>query len=119
MRLRLRTPIPLAIVMAAGLLFGFPGSPGAQTDSAHTLEPLQPRLDEMKAGFEDRAPKETIDLYEGAIRDLRESGILDRALNVGDTATDFALPNAVGDTVALSDLLSDGPVVVVWYRGGW
>lgn len=80
---------------------------------------LQPQLDSMSARFRQRAPNETIDLYQGAIDDLRGSGILETALNVGDTVPEFALPNAVGDTVPLASLLAKGPLVIVWYRGGW
>ncbi|HEX8299800.1 MAG TPA: peroxiredoxin-like family protein [Rubricoccaceae bacterium] len=41
------------------------------------------------------------------------------ALKVGDTAPDFALPDASGRTVRLSDLLASGPVVLAFYRGSW
>ncbi len=36
-------------------------------------------------------------------------------LKVGDQAPDFAIPDADGHTVRLSDLLADGPVVVAFY----
>ena len=42
-----------------------------------------------------------------------------RALGVGETAPDFALPNAAGRDVRLSDLLARGPVVLTFYRGAW
>ncbi len=42
-----------------------------------------------------------------------------RALGVGDRAPDFVLPNATGQSVRLSDLLADGPVVLTFYRGAW
>ena len=41
------------------------------------------------------------------------------AVSVGDTAPLFALPNAIGQTVRLGDLLAQGPVVLSFYRGGW
>jgi peroxiredoxin len=50
---------------------------------------------------------------------VAESGILDRVKKVGDQAPDFALKNAAGTEIKLSDLLKDGPVVLTWYRGGW
>lgn len=40
-------------------------------------------------------------------------------LVVGEEAPDFALPNAFGATVRLSELLADGPVVLTFYRGAW
>lgn len=40
-------------------------------------------------------------------------------LKVGDRAPDFALPNARGETIKLSNLLKRGPVILVFYRGAW
>ncbi|WP_412070446.1 peroxiredoxin-like family protein [Rubrivirga sp. IMCC43871] len=41
------------------------------------------------------------------------------AVSVGDLAPSFELPNAIGQTVRLADLLAQGPVVLTFYRGGW
>lgn len=41
------------------------------------------------------------------------------ALVVGDKAPDFTLPDAKANTVSLSTLVSQGPVVVTFYRGSW
>src|SRR3954452_9850176 len=38
---------------------------------------------------------------------------------VGDAAPDFELPDARGGSVTLAGLLSDAPVVLVFYRGAW
>jgi len=40
-------------------------------------------------------------------------------LKVGEPAPDFNLPNAMGKPVALSNMLKQGPVVMVFYRGAW
>ncbi len=40
-------------------------------------------------------------------------------LAVGDRAPDFTLPDALGRPVSLADLLAEGPVVTVFYRGEW
>lgn len=40
-------------------------------------------------------------------------------LKVGDTAPDFALPNGDGKLVTLADYTSQGPVILVFYRGYW
>ncbi|WP_317933134.1 peroxiredoxin-like family protein [Halioxenophilus sp. WMMB6] len=40
-------------------------------------------------------------------------------LTAGSQAADFALPHADGQVVKLSQLLAQGPAVVVFYRGVW
>ncbi len=47
---------------------------------------LQDKLNEHKANFEKNAPPEALEVMHRATADLRNSGILDRALKVGDTA---------------------------------
>ncbi|WP_291966004.1 peroxiredoxin-like family protein [Maribacter sp.] len=41
------------------------------------------------------------------------------AVKIGQKAPDFELPNAVGETISLSDLRAKGAVVVTFYRGDW
>jgi peroxiredoxin len=45
--------------------------------------------------------------------------ILGRALQLGDRAPNFRLPNATGGSVELDALLRRGPVVLSFYRGQW
>lgn len=119
MRQILRT-IGLMTLLLAVLAGAQPQTVNAQVETGDTTRPmLAPKLDSMKTRFESRAPEDRIKLYQGAIDDLRSSGILERALNVGDTVPQFTLPDAVGDSVSLHSYLAKGPVVVVWYRGGW
>jgi peroxiredoxin/YHS domain-containing protein len=80
---------------------------------------LHSQLDALKAKFSSAAPAETIALYEQGIRDVAESGVMDKVLKVGDTAPDFTLPDATGASTNLHSLLAKGPVVMVWYRGAW
>jgi len=50
---------------------------------------------------------------------IEATGIAGRAINAGDIAPDFTLPDAGGGKVTLSELLRNGPVVLSFYRGGW
>ncbi|MEU1005342.1 peroxiredoxin-like family protein [Streptomyces tibetensis] len=52
-------------------------------------------------------------------QELADSGQAARALTVGAQAPRFNLPSATGQTLALDDLLVDGPVVLTFYRGSW
>ena len=37
----------------------------------------------------------------------------------GEQAPDFELTNHLGETTRLSDVLAEGPVVLMFYRGFW
>jgi peroxiredoxin len=55
---------------------------------------------------------------DAGVADITASGVA-RGLAVGDRAPDFTLPNALGQPVALADLLAQGPAVLTFYRGEW
>jgi peroxiredoxin len=55
----------------------------------------------------------------GSFEKLYTSQIAENAINVGDIAPDFTLPNVTGDPVTLYEALNSGPVVLSFYRGGW
>jgi len=55
----------------------------------------------------------------GAAAQLKASGIVERAIKVGDQAPPFTLPAGSAGAVALETALSHGPVVLVFFRGGW
>lgn len=88
----------------------------ATTESLPTLQSL---LDEKKAAFELKASDEKKKIYSEGTQAVVNSGILENALNNGDTAPDFLLKNASGEDVTLYSYLEKGPVVLTWYRGGW
>lgn len=58
-------------------------------------------------------------IYAEGIEAVAKSGVLDNALSIGDTASNFLLHNQNGTQVTLYDELKKGPVVLTWYRGGW
>ena len=80
---------------------------------------LQQRLDEYQAQARAKRPPERQAIMDRATEDLRRSGIADQCLKAGDTAPGFALPNGAGEIVRSGELLSRGPLVVSFYRGGW
>lgn len=80
---------------------------------------LQEKLNATKKGIEAQAPKEVVDIMHRATDDLHNSGILEQTVKVGDRAPDFSLTNADGQEFRLRELLSQGPVVLSFYRGKW
>lgn len=77
---------------------------------------------ELRTFYEARQrqiPAEIREIMQRAGQELADSGQADRALAVGAQAPRFSLPSATGQTLALDDLLADGPVVLTFYRGAW
>ena len=64
-------------------------------------------------------PKPALTVMDAETSRLTISNLAARALKVGDHAPDFILPDVHGEPVRLRALLDQGPVVVVFYRGGW
>ena len=81
--------------------------------------PLKDSIDTFMQGVAKHAPPEVLAGLGAEIKKLAESGIARQALQVGSKAPDFSLPDAHGKPVTLSALLTKGPVVVTFYRGGW
>jgi peroxiredoxin len=64
-------------------------------------------------------PKPALTVMDAETTRLAVSDLADRALEAGETAPDFILPDVHGEPVRLRALLDKGPVVIVFYRGGW
>ncbi len=80
---------------------------------------LAEQLAEFQAGFKQRAPAERVATMEAATAQLRASGIESTALQVGAELPALTLPDATGKPVDFRALNAIGPLVVVFYRGGW
>ncbi|QQS42439.1 MAG: AhpC/TSA family protein [Acidobacteriota bacterium] len=76
-------------------------------------------LQEMEKRSAERLPAELIEAGKQAEKEVRESGILETALNVGAQMPAFSLKDAYDKQVTSGDLLKDGHIVLVFYRGAW
>jgi len=80
---------------------------------------LQDILNEKKYGFNAQADSIKKQVYAEGIQAVIDANITKNALQVGSKAPAFMLKNATGDRVSLYDELKNGPVILMWYRGGW
>ncbi|MEP4380247.1 MAG: hypothetical protein ABJ215_02610 [Alphaproteobacteria bacterium] len=80
---------------------------------------LAEKLAEISAAGAKRMPEEVRATMGKATQELRESGIMDKTVKVGDTLPPFSLQNANGEMVNSADLLSKGAVVLTVFRGHW
>jgi thiol-disulfide isomerase/thioredoxin len=77
-------------------------------------------LDAARAKYRGQLiPAGALSVMDAETEALRASGMERRALKPGAVAPDFMLPDAQGRCVRLQSLLRQGPVVLVFYRGGW
>jgi peroxiredoxin len=76
--------------------------------------PVQWQLKQVDA----QVPEPIAQRVTAAIAEIEVSGAVP-GLAVGEQAPDFDLPDARGRVVSLRERLSDGPVVLVFYRGEW
>jgi len=67
----------------------------------------------------DVIPYDKLEIMDRATDELARSGLRSTTLKEGDRVEDFILMDAHGTPVRLQQLLSEGPVVVSFYRGGW
>jgi hypothetical protein len=80
---------------------------------------LKEKLDAIREMAKTRIPPEARVVMERSIEDLRAAGVMNRVARVGQSAPDFALPDADGRSVSLAKLRARGPVVLSFYRGRW
>ncbi len=89
-------------------------------ETEQTVPTLGAQLTEKKERFLQKADSAKISDYDAGLKAVEETGILQTALNVGDTAPNFRLRNQNGSPMELSKILKQGkPVILTWYRGGW
>lgn len=80
---------------------------------------LNARLAALKAEKDAARNPDWTAIMDRATADLAARDILDGVPRVGDRAPYFARPDLDGDTVRLSALIKDGPLVVSFFRGRW
>lgn len=80
---------------------------------------LRDELKKISKQFKESAPLEVVEIIEKSIAELAKGKILETSLKVGDKIPDFILANAMGKNINSKELLSEGPLVINFYRGGW
>lgn len=80
---------------------------------------MREKLAQMKEQAKTRLPEDALEVIQRATEELENSGVAEQALEPGDQAPDFTLPNAEGQPVSSKELRGRGPLVVTFYRGVW
>ena len=83
-----------------------------------TDEALNPQLEGMERELRKSVPIAAYDLLRQSVEELRRQGSVE-GMKIGEFAPGFALAGAAGQEVSLLAEVAKGPVVLVFYRGGW
>ena len=80
---------------------------------------LRQELSAVEQMVREKTPSHVMPTIEASIRAVKESGLERRAIQPGETIRDFELPDATGVMVKSLDLRTQGPLLIVFYRGAW
>ena len=83
------------------------------------MSQLFQQLNEYKSGFRSSNAPEVVTLLDKKMADLEKKGVASRSLSTGQTVREFVLPDVNSNLFSLNNALSDGPLVISFYRGAW
>lgn len=93
--------------------------PSIQAEELAPVPNLDDRIAEFQAKRKGSGPNEQQRAVMNKAAEDLAAALPKPGLDVGTRAPNFALPSALGETVRLSDQLTQGPVVLTFYRGAW
>jgi peroxiredoxin len=80
---------------------------------------LQSQLDELTAKLRAMVPADRLAVVDRTAEELVHSHLAEHTLKVGDLAPQFELPDGDGMLWRSENLLHNGPLAIVFYRGRW
>ena len=80
---------------------------------------IKQQAEQLGAASAGRLPAEVLEIFNRDRQTMLARGAPPDAVAAGDVLADFTLPDANDSDLSLSELLVDGPAVLVFYRGGW
>lgn len=86
---------------------------------AKDKQTLVRQLRERRELAERYTPPDVIALYQRAIDEIGASGLENRALQAGDRAPEFSLPDQDKKSLSSATLLREEPLIICFFRGRW
>lgn len=80
---------------------------------------LKEQLEKKASSSSGKTPKEIKKIMDDALDLIRKSKIVESATKTGDDMPSFQLEYIKAGKVSSSELLKKGPLLIVFYRGGW
>lgn len=81
---------------------------------------LKNQIDLFNQQLQTQLSKDTLEAFGRSIKDLKDKGIEEKCIAVGEILPPFRLPNSEGNLVASDDLLSENnKLIIAFFRGSW
>lgn len=80
---------------------------------------LTAQLNDLKQQLGREIPREILEEIGQFVQGLAQSGVEKTSCQAGDRIPSFSLPNISGKIVSSAEILSNGPMVLSFYRGAW
>lgn len=90
-----------------------------ESQAGSDLRPLREIFAERKETIGKYVPPDVQAIHSRVVSDLKQQGLAARALGMGATAPSLQLSDQNGKLVSSADLLSRGPLVLMFVRGRW
>ena len=87
--------------------------------TATAIPSYQKDVKELIGQLKDMFPEDKFSVFNNDADQLAQTHTSPLAINKGDIAPVFTLPNSEGKQVNIKDLLTNGPVILTFYRGAW
>ncbi len=120
LKFRSKVFLLLPILVLGLLTTGTADEPSMGSDSKPSVDSsLRSQLEARAAKTRSMLSEDKRQFFINDLEQLRATGIEEQALKKGDIAPAFTLKNSEGESVSLDRELASGPVILMFYRGGW
>lgn len=83
------------------------------------MKNLAQQIEQLNENLAIQLPKEILEIFSKSIQDLKTKNIEENSIDIGNFFPNFSLSNTNGEIVKLKELLINGKVIVVFFRGNW
>ncbi|MGJ1447599.1 peroxiredoxin-like family protein [Sphingobacterium spiritivorum] len=73
----------------------------------------------LRAQINAQLPASTVQAFEASVQDLKQRNIEAGVIRTGEKLPDFELPNVANNIISSKQLLSQGKLIIAFFRGIW
>lgn len=83
------------------------------------MNTLAKQIEYLNEELSSQLPQEILNAFGKSIEDLKTKRMEENSIQIGEQMPEFLLPNALGTIINSEDILKNGKMILVFYRGNW